>query len=179
MFARQGYHGATVEEIVAEAGVSKGAFYFHYPSKEALFLRLVESFAERLASDVQAAVSSTSGAQARVEAALSAGVRVFSAHPELARVFLVEAAGVSPQFERRRRALSERFTQLIGLYLDQAVREGDIPPLDTRLVSRAILGAIQEVVVHHLAEPQAGPLEASIPELARFILRGAGWCSPR
>ena len=179
VFARQGYHGATVDDIVTEAGTSKGAFYFHFPGKEALFFLLVESFAERMAADIQSAVAAASGAQARVEAALSAGIRTFSAYPELARVFLVEAAGVSPQFERRRRTFYDRFSLLIRTYLDQAVQEGDIPPLDTELAARAVLGAIHEVVVHHLSHPEAGPLEQAIPELARFILRGAGWTGIR
>jgi len=175
VFARRGYHRATVDEIVAEAGISKGAFYFHFPSKEALFFHLVEHFATRMATDIQQAVEQARGAQSRVEAALRAGVRTFSQHPELARVFLVESAAASPEFEQRRRAFYDRFCWLIQTYLDQAVRDGDIPPLDTELAARAILGAVAEVVAHRLASNQPNRLQDDVPELARFILRGAGW----
>jgi AcrR family transcriptional regulator len=41
-FGRLGYERATVDAIVRAAGVSKGAFYTHFPSKEALFLLLLE-----------------------------------------------------------------------------------------------------------------------------------------
>ena len=37
VFARHGYERATVDEIVREAGYSKGAFYVHFESKEDLF----------------------------------------------------------------------------------------------------------------------------------------------
>ncbi len=42
VFARRGYGQATVEEIAAEAGVSNGALYHHFASKEELFRAIVE-----------------------------------------------------------------------------------------------------------------------------------------
>lgn len=178
MFARSGYYGATVDDIVAQAGLSKGAFYFYFPSKEALLVTLLEDFAEALARDIQKAVEATSGAQARVESALKAGIGTFAAHPDLARVFLVEAVGVKAELERKRRELVGRFCSLIQGYLDMAVAEGDIPPADTALMARAILGAIHEVVVHHLTAQDAGDIQGAVRPLARFILRGAGWQVP-
>lgn len=38
LFRKQGFYHTTVEEIVAAAGVSIGSFYYHYKSKEALFM---------------------------------------------------------------------------------------------------------------------------------------------
>ena len=43
-FARRGLRGARVEDITAACGLSKGAFYLHYESKEALFAGLVHEF---------------------------------------------------------------------------------------------------------------------------------------
>lgn len=42
LFPQQGYMGTSVDDIVARAESSKGSFYHHYPSKEALFLDLVQ-----------------------------------------------------------------------------------------------------------------------------------------
>ncbi len=42
VFADRGYHGATLEDVVVEAGVSKGALYHYFPSKQKLFLALLE-----------------------------------------------------------------------------------------------------------------------------------------
>jgi len=49
VFARRGFHGASVDEIAAEAGATSGALYSNFSSKEDLFLALFE---ERIASDV-------------------------------------------------------------------------------------------------------------------------------
>lgn len=43
-FLKAGLAGARVEDITAAAGLSKGAFYLHFESKEALFAELVEAF---------------------------------------------------------------------------------------------------------------------------------------
>lgn len=43
VFGQRGYEAATVDDIVAAAGYSKGAFYFHFPTKEDIFLELLRS----------------------------------------------------------------------------------------------------------------------------------------
>src|SRR5438132_4029244 len=49
-FARKGLRGARIEDITGACGLSKGAFYLHFESKEALFGQLVESFIGEIAS---------------------------------------------------------------------------------------------------------------------------------
>jgi AcrR family transcriptional regulator len=49
VFAERGYHGATLDDVVAEAGVSRGALYHHFGSKQELFLALLH---ERLTAGI-------------------------------------------------------------------------------------------------------------------------------
>ena len=55
-FVRKGIKGARIEDITAACGLSKGAFYLHFASKEALFGELVQAFTARLAEDSEARV---------------------------------------------------------------------------------------------------------------------------
>jgi AcrR family transcriptional regulator len=48
-FAKRGLVGARIEDITAACGLSKGSFYLHFSSKEALFGELVEAFLEAIA----------------------------------------------------------------------------------------------------------------------------------
>lgn len=50
VFAERGLAGAKVEDIARRAGVSKGAFYLHFESKEAALKHVVESFLARCGS---------------------------------------------------------------------------------------------------------------------------------
>ncbi|MCS6956918.1 MAG: TetR/AcrR family transcriptional regulator [Aquificaceae bacterium] len=47
LFSQRGYSNTTVEDIVKHAGLSKGAFYFYFKSKEKLMEELVNAMAER------------------------------------------------------------------------------------------------------------------------------------
>jgi AcrR family transcriptional regulator len=47
-FAISGYNAASVDEICGDAGVSKGAFYHHFPSKQAIFIALLEGWLQTI-----------------------------------------------------------------------------------------------------------------------------------
>lgn len=44
LFSRQGYHRTTMPEIARAAGASVGLIYYHFPSKEAILLAVVQEF---------------------------------------------------------------------------------------------------------------------------------------
>ena len=48
LFSQSGYDAAGVAEICKAAGISKGAFYYHFPSKQAVFLALLDQWLENL-----------------------------------------------------------------------------------------------------------------------------------
>jgi AcrR family transcriptional regulator len=51
VFLKMGYQGATLDSIAADAGFTKGAVYWHFDSKEALFLELLATGMKRNADD--------------------------------------------------------------------------------------------------------------------------------
>src|SRR3989304_1860306 len=59
VFARSGFDRATVDEIVREAGFSKGAFYVHFESKEDLFWAMLEGRIETLQETMRGALDTT------------------------------------------------------------------------------------------------------------------------
>jgi AcrR family transcriptional regulator len=63
-FAERGLTRARVADITARAGVSKGAFYLHFKSKEDCFQQIVEGFIARLAGCVEPPVDLHDGAPA-------------------------------------------------------------------------------------------------------------------
>src|SRR6266516_3949884 len=55
VFGQLGYHGATIEAIADEAGLSNGAVYYNFANKEDLFLALLDDWRAELISDVETA----------------------------------------------------------------------------------------------------------------------------
>jgi AcrR family transcriptional regulator len=70
VFAQRGYHGATLDDVLAQAGVSKGALYHHFGSKQELFLALLERNLGAGLDDADALVAEHAGT--RDEAGLAA-----------------------------------------------------------------------------------------------------------
>jgi AcrR family transcriptional regulator len=58
-FSSSGYDAASVDDICTEAGVSKGAFYHHFPSKQAVFLALFEDWLGTVDAGLEAARKTT------------------------------------------------------------------------------------------------------------------------
>jgi AcrR family transcriptional regulator len=55
VFAELGYDGATVDDVAEAAGCSKGAYYFHFASKEEVLLALVDAWAGERSRQLQEA----------------------------------------------------------------------------------------------------------------------------
>ncbi|HEY7204610.1 MAG TPA: TetR/AcrR family transcriptional regulator [Methylomirabilota bacterium] len=174
VFAEKGYHRALVDDIVRASHTSKGAVYHHFPNKEALFLALVDEFAGRLAEAVAAAIGRAHGALGKVEAAVTAGLETFARHRDLARILLLESVSLGPAYQSKRQEVHGRFAALIQAHLDEAVAEGSIPPVDTRVATLAWLGALNEVVVQWLHSGRPDLRTEVVPALVPMLLRSIG-----
>ena len=176
VFARRGYHGTTVDDIVAASQSSKGAFYHYFPSKQGIFLELLTRLAEMVEAGVEGAIGQEQGALAKVEAALRVVLEIAAAQHDLARILLIEAAALGPAFEQSRLGIHRRFAALIRRHLDRAVEDRAIPQQDTVAASTAWVGAINEVITQELAGK--GDLLTALPALRTVLLRSIGVENP-
>lgn len=176
VFSRHGYHQTAVDEIVRRSGTSKGAVYFHFPSKEAIFFAVVDEFARLLERRIDEAIAGQRGAVRRVTAAVEVALETLARHRKLAKIFLVDAVGLGPPFAERVVAIHQRFTDLVQRYLDQAVAEGDLEAQDTALAAIVWFGAVNELLLRWLLAEDSGPeeLQARIPGLTTLLLRSVG-----
>lgn len=81
LFSAYGYHATSLADIQAATGLTKGAFYHHFDSKEALCLSVLEAAAEDYEREWLASARSEDSAEGRLVAMLDAAVRL-NARPE-------------------------------------------------------------------------------------------------
>lgn len=176
VFSRTGYRDSAVDDIAREAETSKGGIYFHFPNKESILMELMGSTADRLVGKVVRVVDSqpASDPVARAGAAIDAVLAIFAGHRSMARLLLVDGLGAGALFRTETLRLHDRFVTLIASYLDGAVADGAIPPVDTRVAATAWFGALHELVIGWLVAEQPEPLEASGAVLRRLLLRSVG-----
>jgi TetR/AcrR family transcriptional regulator, fatty acid metabolism regulator protein len=173
VFAQKGFHDTRVDEIVDASKTSKGAVYFYFPSKQDIFLAIVDKFASLLEERLKPAIAQESCGVERVSAALQVCLKTFEQYRSLAKVFLVQAAGLGVVFEDKQIAIHNRFARLIQQQLDDAVEEGDIPPIDTEVAAYIWMGAIYDMVIRWVRTGQPEPSRI-FPTLQVMLLRSIG-----
>jgi AcrR family transcriptional regulator len=174
VFSRKGYRDAVVDDIAAESATSKGGVYFHFPSKQAIFLALLDEIGGLLYRKVEAAMEREPDPIARGDAVLLTVLRTFSEHRALARLFLVEAVGASREFHGALVKMHDEFASLIKRHLDDALARGAIPPIDTTITSVAWFGAVNEVTTRWLLTSTPKHLEDAYPTLRVLLARSVG-----
>jgi AcrR family transcriptional regulator len=173
VFASKGYHDTKVDDIVAESQTSKGSFYFYFPSKQDIFLALVDNFADLLETRLRDRIKREPSGVARVDLALRVCLETFGQYRGLAKIALVQATGLGIAFEQKRQSVNDRFIQIIREHLDQAVIEGSIPALDTEVAACAWVGALNEIVLRWVYHGEPDPIR-SLPTLRRLLLQSIG-----
>ena len=172
IFSSKGFHDTKLDEIVAEASISKGSIYFHFPNKEKLFIALVDQFADLIERRANEAIARETQGIRRVQVALEAVLETFGKYRRPAKLLLVQAVGLGTVFERKRMEVNDRFALLIQTYLDEAIADGAIAPVNSAIVAHAWMGAIYSVVIQwvYTGEPSKDEImEALLPLLLQSV----------
>jgi AcrR family transcriptional regulator len=173
-FARRGYHATTIEDIVRETGLSRGALYLYYPSKESLYVAL----SERWSCGVEEAIRRRLTSNLSPKALLRLSIEVIGAHVEeeadACRV-LIEGwilshhlpglrVPIREQFERTK----QRFQRLLAAGVAQGEFRAD---LMVEVQAGLILATLQGLMVRwHLS-----PGSVDWWQVAEEIIRGIEW----
>lgn len=167
-FAESGYAGVALEDLVAEAGLTRGALYHHFGSKQGLFAAVVE----RAQFAVADAVEQAADAAAPPLDAFLAGCRAFleaSLAPEVRRILLVDGPAVLGWGDWRDGDL-ESSARLLDAGVAELADAGVIRRRSLGTVTTMISGALNEVAIANAtaADPQRG-IDDAVATLARMI----------
>ncbi len=175
VIAQKGYQRAAVEEIALASQTSKGGLYFHFPTKQAILLALLDRLAVQLRARIHSAIAAEPDPIARVDIALQVVLHTFASHRTFSHLFFVEAQGGGDrQVAQRMAAIRASFIGLLQDQFEYAVRQGAIPPLDARVASRVWFGALNEVISDWVLTEPSTNLEDSYPTLRALLLRSVG-----
>ncbi len=179
-FARRGYHATTIDEIAAEAGVSKGAPYVYFESKGELFRELYARWDCGLNERIDAALAGLGERERHsprrmLEVGLVAVGRHVTENADLCRVLIeveTQAAYLDAVAETVRGSQADSLARLEELIEAGKACEEWRADTDTRLQARLILAAINGL----MAQWHLQPGSFSWPQMAH-VLAGA-WLRP-
>ncbi len=93
LFETRGFADTTVDDIVAKAGVAKGAFYHHYESKESVFTKVLEGVQSAVAREVAAIASKSAKPVDRLRVGLQVYMEACE-RPNVRQVLLIDGPTV-------------------------------------------------------------------------------------
>lgn len=162
LFARNGYHGASVEQVASEAGFSTGALYSNFDGKEDLFLALMEREIDAHAREIAAAVETRHSVAERATGGARQWMTMIEREPELLLLFM-EFWAYGVRDARVRPKVAARFAQmrrvLTGLIAD-GVRDFDLElTIPAEQLSIAIDALADGIARQKLTDPDAVPDE--------------------
>ena len=142
LFGTKGFAGAGSEEIVERAGVTRGAMYHHFESKDDLFRAVYEEVEAETMGHVAEAAMATTDPKEELRLGARAWLQ-FAADPTVARICLIDAPAVLNP--RVRRELSERYgVGMVRAVLQECIEAGQITPQPVDLLARVVLAALLE-----------------------------------
>jgi len=162
VFARGGYHGATVEQVASEAGFSTGALYSNFGGKEDLFLALMEREIDTYAREISAAVEARHSVAERATGGARQWMMLIEREPELLLLFMefwaygVRDPAVRPRVAERFGRIRQLLTQLIADGLREFELELELPAEHLAVAIDALADGIAR---QKLTDPDSVPDE--------------------
>jgi TetR/AcrR family transcriptional regulator, transcriptional repressor for nem operon len=123
-FARRAYHEVGLDDILAEAELTKGAMYFHFRSKHALAVAIIEQQTAAGAAAVEELLTrGLSGLETLIDFSYLMAVGDIKRDGVRAGLNLLESVGRSEGLQKR---LLDDWAKALAGVVEQAIAEGDI-----------------------------------------------------
>lgn len=174
VFARKGYHDASIDDVIKRAGVARGTFYLYFDGKRAVFQQVLEGLFERIWQTVPPIrVGPEDDVHAQVLQNLGALVCLFEDDPDVARLLLAVAAGVDPEADRALARFYASCRERLVKALTKGQALGIVGRGDAEILALALMGTLKEYLLQRVLGTDPPPLERLLAEVGRLF--STGW----
>ncbi len=174
LFARNGFHGASIRDIGRELGLKPANLYDHFPSKEHLLAELVRlGHEEHLRALRRALVDAEGGPARQITGLVGAHVRFHAEYAMLAVVANNEMHSLSPELVAPALALRRQAEGLLMDVIARGIEDGSFATPDAFLATAAI-GGMGMRVAHWFRPSDGRSIDQLTAVYAEFALRIVG-----
>jgi TetR/AcrR family fatty acid metabolism transcriptional regulator len=178
VFARRGFHAATIAEVAAEAGVAVGSIYLYFNTKEDLYFSLVDEKVEELLSFLHAELARAPTALGKLRRLVVAELEFFNCNREFLRIYLSTRSGLEWTLKDDfGEAVSRKYAayiEMVTAIIKRGIDEGELRAAPTADLAYALVGMVNSVVFRWVAEDDPEPLGPKADWLVELFARMAG-----
>lgn len=173
VLAEKGYHNTKIADIARIADIGVGTFYLYYPTKETLFLELVEETSRLLKQEIDSARAKVEDPSEKIRVANQTFFRFAQDNRELFKIVFGHG-----------NTFNELLRQVYALFITDAAEkfiegraEGTFRPFHPQVVANALVGMSAQVVSWWIEQEKlsAGEMAEAMTD---FILHGLAQPSP-
>lgn len=178
VFSLNGYRASTVADILDEAGVARGTFYRYFSGKREVFQELLREFLDTVYENTRNYLTKESERPGELAARMRDGLvlfyRYFMENRGIVVVYYREAFGTDVRLYAAWDDFDRRMTELFRSMLQSGIAEGFLRPMDTGVVSTAIMMVFlqvpyREIMVRGRADMD---IERLADEVVTLVMRG-------
>jgi AcrR family transcriptional regulator len=173
VIARQGYHGARMDDVVAEAGLSKGAIYWHFRSKDEIAVALVGYLFDQEFWAIPPAPDEVP-IRDRFLALVDKMADHATANPEFGTLAF-ELYSLARRLPQLAELLEQNFHRTIAdaaALLDEGVRRGELAKIDTRVAAETLVATIDGIIAHWTLAPPKSDLRERLRAATGLVFDG-------
>lgn len=173
VFAESGFDQAKMDDIARAAGVAKGTIYYHFKSKEELFVGLMNEGVQKLIDRARQYLKLHKSPTDQLMALVENQIHFYVQNGKLAKLLLNEAFGTKTRQVQFRRKIGE-YLQLIEEVMIEGNRLGEFQIKHVPEAASAIFGAASVVVLQKLysmEEVDPARIERDIPPMVETVRR--------
>lgn len=173
-FARKGYHKTTMDDIVAESGLSKGTLYWYFKNKDDLFISLVKSYFLSIGQDISATLGQDTTASHKLRVITQETVQFFLETKEFFNVFL-EFWMLSALNEDLNQLFSNmliQYREVLARVISQGIEAGEFKPVDAHQLAFPVMAVYDGLAFYAMLMPGEVDIEQASQTFIETLLAG-------
>lgn len=145
LFAQYGYHAATMRDIARISGIQAASIYYHYASKQALLVEIMDTHMRTLIANLQRIMLETSSSEQQLYEAIANHIRLHTTHK--AEFFIIDTEIRALEEEQRGviLPLRDQYELLLQSLLREGMEQGIFRQVDIKIASYALIAMCTEV----------------------------------
>ena len=174
VLVQNGYEGSRMDDVVSKSQLSKGAIYWYYKSKKAMYLDLVNFWVIRYSATINHLVENDQSAPDQLKSLFNYFIDQYESDPDpfIALTEFWSMAQKDDDFRAKLQKVYSQFLEVLEKIVAKGVKDGDFKKLDIRITAMSIMLNVESINWFTLFDTHGVSARDYIQTISDFILAG-------